>query len=259
MNPGAILSARGINLQFGGVRALSEISLDVLPGEILAIIGPNGAGKSAFLNCISGFYRPQAGEILFEGKPITKLAPHKIPRLGIARVFQNIELNTGMTTLQNLMAARHIHFRSNFLAGSVYFGPGRREECRQHRVVDEIIGFLDMEPMRHQLVGSLPYGSRKRLDLARALALEPKLLLLDEPVAGMSRDEKQDMARLITEIHQQRQIPIVIIEHDMATVVDLADRIVVLDFGIKIAEGKPEEVLRNPVVEKAYLGEDFSY
>jgi len=225
---------------------------------VLAIIGPNGAGKTSILNCINGFYRPQRGEIIFEDQRIRHLPPHQIARLGIGRTFQNIELFTGLSVLDNLMAARHIHLKRGALAGAFYFGPARREEIRHREVVEDIIDLLEMEPVRKKLVGLLPYGLRKRVELGRALALEPKILLLDEPMAGMNLEEKEDMARFIIDIYELEKIPIVLVEHDMEVVMDIAERLVVLDFGQKIAEGSPEEIKQNPLVIKAYLGEEES-
>lgn len=260
MDDGIKLKAEGLHLAFGGVRALSNVSIEVKELEILAIIGPNGAGKTCFLNCISGFYRPQEGSIYFEGQNITQLPSYRIAQLGIARTFQNIQLYTGMTTLDNLMAARHIHFKENLFAGAIYFGKARNEEIKHRRVVEGIIEFLELESIRKRVVGILPYGLRKRVDLGRALALEPKLLLLDEPMAGMNLEEKEDMARFIIDIYERRKIPIVLIEHDMGVVMDIADRIAVLDFGRKIADDSPELIKKNPEVIRAYLGteEDIS-
>ena len=250
----AALSIGDIHLSFGGVNALAGVSLEVKAGEILAIIGPNGAGKTCVLNCINGFYRPQRGEISFEGRLINRLPSYKIAELGIARTFQNIELYTGLTTLDNLMAARHLLMKRSFLTGALYFGWAQQEEAKHRRVVEEIIDFLEMEAIRKKVVGSLPYGLRKRVELGRALALEPKILLLDEPMAGMSVEEKEDMARFIIDIYEERKIPVVLIEHDMGLVLDIADRIIVLDFGQKIAEGPPSEIIANPQVISAYLG-----
>jgi len=250
------LKAVDIWLNFGGVSALSGVSFEVREGEMLAIIGPNGAGKTSILNCMNGFYRPQKGEILFEGQSIHHLPPHQIARLGIGRTFQNIELFTGLSVSDNLMAARHLHMKRGALAGALYFGPSRREEIRHREVVEDIIDLLEMEPARKRIVGLLPYGLRKRVELGRALALEPKVLLLDEPMAGMNLEEKEDMARFIIDIHELKQIPVVLVEHDMDVVMDIAERILVLDFGRKIAEGRPDEIRQNPLVIRAYLGEE---
>jgi branched-chain amino acid transport system ATP-binding protein len=250
------LKVRNIFLNFGGVSALSDVSFDVREGEMVAVIGPNGAGKTSILNCINGFYRPQKGEMIFEDRSIYHLPPHQIARLGIGRTFQNIELFTGLSVLDNLMAARHLHMKRGALTGALYFGPARREEIRHREVVEDIIDLLEMEPARKKVVGMLPYGLRKRVELGRALALEPKVLLLDEPMAGMNLEEKEDMARFIIDIHELKQISIVLVEHDMDVVMDIAERLIVLDFGRKIAEGSPEEIRQNPLVIRAYLGEE---
>lgn len=250
------LKIENICLRFGGVQPLNGVSLDLREREILGVIGPNGAGKTCLLNCISGFYRPQEGDIYFEGRKITRLAPDKIAELGVSRTFQQIELYTGLTALDNLMAARHIHMRTNFLDGAIYFGRAHREEIQHRRVVENIIDLLEIEGIRKKVVGALPYGQRKRVELGRALALEPKLLLLDEPMAGMNVEEKEDMARFILDVYDEKNIPIILIEHDMGVVMDICDRIVVLDFGRKIAEGTPGEIMLNPEVIKAYLGDD---
>jgi branched-chain amino acid transport system ATP-binding protein len=258
-----------LSLAFGGVKALTDIDIDIRDKEILAIIGPNGAGKTCILNCINGFYKPQAGEIFFEGKRITRIRPDKAARLGLARTFQNIELYTGLSTLDNIMAARHVVMKQNALASALYFGWAHKEEVTHRKTVEDIIDFLEIESIRKKTVGMLPYGMRKRVELGRALALEPKVLLLDEPMAGMNLEEKEDIARFIIDIFEGQGVTypdtpvlrdgvscIVLVEHDMGVVMDIADRIVVLDFGRKIAEGTPEEIKNNPRVIAAYLGEE---
>jgi branched-chain amino acid transport system ATP-binding protein len=253
------LAVEKLSLSFGGVKALDGVSLDVFDGELLAIIGPNGAGKTSLINSISGYYRPQQGEIRFGGRPLTRMKPHEIPTLGIARTFQNMQLFTGMTTLENLLAARHAFFKSGFLAGGVFFGRSRREEVKHRRVVEEIIDFLEMETIRKKVVGTLPYGLRKRVDLGRALAMEPKLVLLDEPMAGMNLEEKEDMARFIIDILEEMGTTVILIEHDMGVVMDIADRVAVLDFGRKIADGSPGHIKGDAAVVKAYLGEEVAW
>ncbi len=265
----AKIRIENVSLSFGGVQALKDVSLDIREKEILAIIGPNGAGKTCLLNCINGFYKPQQGEIYFEGQRITRIRPDRAARLGLARTFQNIELFSGLSTLDNIMAARHILMKQTALAGGIYFGPAHAEEIRHRRTVEDIIDFLEIEPVRKKVVGTLPYGMRKRVELGRALAMEPKVLLLDEPMAGMNLEEKEDIARFIIDIFEGQgdtypNTPvlrdgvncIVLIEHDMGVVMDLADRIAVLDFGRKIAEGKPDEIRKDPQVISAYLGRE---
>jgi branched-chain amino acid transport system ATP-binding protein len=255
-NHKTVISVNSISLSFGGLQVLNDVSIDVRAGEILAIIGPNGAGKTSFFNCVNGFYHPYKGEITYKGKDLTRLKPHKIAALGIARTFQNIELFSGLSALDNLMAARHIHMKRGALSGCLFFGPTRREEIAHREQIEEIIDLLEMESIRKKVVGSLPYGERKKVDLARALCMEPKVLLLDEPMAGMNVEEKEDMARFVLDIHELKKIPIVLIEHDMDVVMDITHRITVLDFGLKIAEGLPEEIKNNERVLKAYLGEE---
>jgi len=249
-----VLEAKQIELHFGGLQVLAGIDFHVDEGEIVAVIGPNGAGKTSFMNCINGFYRPQGGQILFKGKDITRLPPYKIAAYGISRTFQNIELYTGLSTLDNLMAARHILLKRGAFWNFIYFGPTRREEVKHREVVEDIIDLLELESIRKSIVGQLPYGQRKRVELGRALATEPQLLLLDEPMTGMNVEEKEDMARFILDIAELKKIPMVLVEHDMEVVSDISDRAVVLDFGRKIAEGSPDEVKKNPDVIRAYLG-----
>jgi branched-chain amino acid transport system ATP-binding protein len=252
----AVIRIHRLSLKFGGLQALSDVSVNIRSGEILAIIGPNGAGKTCFLNCINGFYHPYEGEILYRGRDLTRLKPHLIASLGIARTFQNIELFSGLTALDNLMSARHIHMRHGALLGCLFFGPTRREEIAHRERVEEVIDLLEMESIRKKTVGSLPYGQRKKVDLARALCMDPSILLLDEPMAGMNVEEKEDMARFILDVYELKKIPIVLIEHDMDVVMDICHYIVVLDFGRKLAEGRPGEVKDDERVIRAYLGEE---
>jgi len=264
------MRVENLSLSFGGVRALDNVSMEIKENEILAIIGPNGAGKTAFLNCINGFYRPQRGDIYYHGQRITRMRPDKLAKLGIARTFQNIELYTGLTTLDNLMASRHVLMKQNFVTDALYFGWARKEEIEHRETVEEIINFLEIEHARKKVVSVLPYGIRKRVELGRALSLEPKVLLLDEPMAGMNLEEKADIARFIIDVFEGQGATypdtpvlrdgvkcIILVEHDMRVVMDIADRIIVLDFGVKIAEGTPEEIKNNPAVIKAYLGQEM--
>lgn len=261
------LRVEGLSLSFGGVSALSDVSMDIGHNEMVAVIGPNGAGKTALLNCISGFYKPQWGDIFYEETRITRMRPDKLAKLGIARTFQNIELYTGLSTQDNIMASRHVLMKQNFVTGALYLGWAQKEEIQHRRIVEEIIDFLEIAPIRKKIVGLLPYGLRKRVELARALALEPKVLLLDEPMAGMNLEEKEDIARFIIDVFEGQgstyaDTPvlrdgirsIVLVEHDMGVVMDLADRVVVLDFGRKIAEGTPSKISADPAVISAYLG-----
>jgi branched-chain amino acid transport system ATP-binding protein len=253
--PPVILELRDISLHFGGIKALSDVSFAVRKGEIYAVIGPNGAGKTSVFNCISGLYHPDKGRILFKGVDITRATPARRARLGLARSFQNIELFRGMTVIDNLMLGRHIRMKTGLLTGGLFFGPARREEIRNRAIVEEIIDFLEIQPVRTKTVGTLAYGLQKRVELGRALALEPEVLLLDEPMAGMNAEETEDMARFVLDINQERGITVVLIEHDMGVVMDICDRICALDFGVRLAEGTPAEIQADHRVVSAYLGE----
>jgi len=256
-----LLKVDGIFLSFGGVSVLANVSLSVGRGEIFAIIGPNGAGKTCLLNCINRFYHPRQGTIFLDGKDITRVATHQIASLGIARTFQNVELFKGMTVLDNIKLGRHVHLETGLLSAGYYFGEARRTELALRKEIEEnIIDLLEIEHIRKKRVGTLPYGLQKRVELARALAMKPKLLLLDEPVTGMNLEETEDIVRFILDIHEMWGVTIILIEHDMGVVMDISDRVAVLDFGIKIAEGSPSEVRNNENVIKAYLGEkDLTY
>jgi branched-chain amino acid transport system ATP-binding protein len=249
-----VLDLRNISLRFGGVNALSDISFDVREHEIRAIIGPNGAGKSSMLNVINGVYRPQEGEIIFRGQHRRDMDTHAAAAHGIARTFQNIALFKGMSVLDNLMTGRNLKMKTSFLQHAFWWGAARREELEHRKKVEEVIDFLEIEHIRKVPVGRLPYGQQKRVELGRALAAEPDLLLLDEPMAGMNVEEKQDMCRFILDVNDQMGTTIVLIEHDMGVVMDISDRVVVLDYGRKISDGMPEEVKNNPEVIAAYLG-----
>ena len=249
-----LLSVDHISLSFGGVRALEDINFDIRQKEIFAIIGPNGAGKTSMLNVINGFYHPQQGEIQFKGLHRKQMRPHEAAVQGIARTFQNVALFKGMSTLNNIMSGRNLKMKSNLFWQALYYGPARKEEMENREVVEDIIDFLEIQSIRRTPVGKLPYGLQKRVELGRALAMEPELLLLDEPMAGMNIEEKQDMCRFILDINEQYGTTIVLIEHDMGVVMDLSERLIVLDYGRKIAEGNPDEIRVNQTVIDAYLG-----
>ncbi len=248
-----ILEVDGISVTFGGVKALQQVGFRVYKGEIFSIIGPNGAGKTSMLNVISGFYKPSEGRILFEGKDRTAVSPNQVARMGFARTFQNIALFRGMSTLDNIMTGRMIKVKSNFLKEALYF-PALRQEIRQREFVENVIDFLEIQSIRKTPVGRLPYGLQKRVELGRALAMEPKILLLDEPMAGMNLEEKEDMARFVLDVNDEFGTTVVLIEHDMGVVMDISDHVLVLDHGESIAYGRPEEVRTDPDVITAYLG-----
>ena len=249
-----ITSMQNLNLSFGGVSVLNNVSMDVFNGELISLIGPNGAGKTSLINCISGFYHPQQGDIFFQGQNISRLNSVKRFKLGISRTFQNIELYNGLSVLDNLMSARHNMMRYGVISAGLWFGKARREEIEHREILEDIIDLLELESIRKSVVGALPYGLRKRVDLARALASQPKFLLLDEPMAGMNTEEKEDMARFILDIKELWKTTTVIIEHDMSVVMDISERVFVLDFGTMIAQGSPDEIKGNQKVIRAYLG-----
>jgi branched-chain amino acid transport system ATP-binding protein len=248
------LVVEGVSKRFGGVVAVQDVSLEVPRGAIVSIIGPNGAGKTSLLNMISGFYKPDTGRVVLEGQDITQKKPSDIAALGIARTFQNIALFSGLTVLDNLMLGRHVRMKSGVIASVIYWGMAQKEDIAHREACEEIIDFLKLQDLRKQPTAALAYGLRKRVELGRALAVEPSVLLLDEPMGGMNQDEKEDMARYILDVNQERGVTVVLIEHDMGVVMDISDHVVVLDRGRRIAAGTPEEVQRNPAVIQAYLG-----
>ena len=254
-----LLRIDDVHLSFGGVKAINGVSINVAKGSIHAIIGPNGAGKTSVFNCISSVYRPQRGAVYFEDRKVTGMKPDHVTALGIARTFQNIALFHHMTVLDNLMLGRHLFLKRGALAGGIFLGPARKEEIENRKAVEDIIDFLEIENIRKKPVGTLAYGLRKRVELGRALALKPKLLLLDEPMAGMNLEEKEDMARFILDINEEWGVTTLLIEHDLGVVMDVSHRVSVIDFGVKIAEGTPSEVANDPHVIKAYIGEEDDF
>ncbi len=258
MSDSPILEAREVSLHFGGVLALDDVSFFVRERELFSVIGPNGAGKTSLLNCISGRYKPTTGEIHFRGQALSRMTTNHRAYLGIGRTFQNLALFGHMTVLDNIMVGRHHLLKSNFLTGALYWiGGAQKEEILHRREVEEIIDFLEIQAIRHEIAGTLPYGLRKRVELARAVALKPGLLLLDEPMAGMNLEEKEDMARYIIDLNEEWGITIIMIEHDMSVVMDISQQVMVLDFGEKIAQGSPETIMDDERVKEAYLGEEM--
>jgi branched-chain amino acid transport system ATP-binding protein len=256
---GYLLDVQGVSVRFGGVRALSDVSFQVKKGEVFSIIGPNGAGKTSMLNCISGRYKPASGDILYRGQSLLRRSINDRAKLGIGRTFQNLALFGHMSVLNNILVGRHHLMRNNFLTGMAYWLGAEREELEHRRRVEDIIDFLEIQDVRNEPAGTLSYGYRKRVELARAVAIEPELILLDEPMAGMNLEEKEDMARYVLDLNKEFGMTIVMIEHDMGVVMDLSDRVIVLDFGKVIAAGTPDEVMANEHVKRAYLGEEDEF
>lgn len=251
-DPAVIVS--DVTLEFGALRVLDEVSFAVEDGSISSLIGPNGAGKSSLVNCVTGFYRPRSGRVSVYGRDVTRMAPHRINGLGVARTYQNIELFAGMTVIETLLLGRHRHMSSGVISGGLFYGRARREELRERAVVEDIIDFLELEDVRKEPTNLLPYGVRKRVDLGRAIAQDPRILILDEPMAGMNVEEKEDMVRYILELQNDRAMTTILIEHDMSVVMDISDHVAVLDFGRFIAQGAPDTVRNDPAVIQAYIG-----
>jgi branched-chain amino acid transport system ATP-binding protein len=252
----AQLNISDVTLSFGGLKALSHVDMTIEPGLITSIIGPNGAGKTSMLNCISGFYHPTKGEILYKDKDLSHASPHQVSTMGIARAFQNLELFSGLSVLDNLLLARHQNLTYSLFHAAVFFGKASRVEAENRKFVEDIIDFMELEPYRKNQVGNLSYGIQKKVEVARALTLDPEILLLDEPMAGMNIQEKEDIVRFVMDIQKERNVTVVLVEHDLGVVMDISDRIYVLDFGVVIGSGTPDEVANNPKVIDAYIGED---